>query len=407
MRSLLVLTCCIALAPLAARADQDKHKKKKEQQQAQQSQTQPGDKSSARPTKGTQGQTGQTQQGANGAYQANSNGNRKGAVAIPAFMRNARKAKSTESGKPTGAGKATSNLTGGHTSKRADGVVVQKVTDIATVKAIDSPTGAGKSTGAGKATSNLTGGHTSKSGKANFREFRIHKTTDAASPAGAGGQKTKGKAKGSQQSTAEGGPLYIGRNDGKVQQVGAANAKPLPGTPAVQLHKFSNTTFKTQHFNLPSKSKPATSVAPAVNFQQGRHIQGSQNWQGSNYQVFRSYKSEWHDKNWWSNHYNRVVFVYGGWYAWNPGGWWIPAWGYAPNAYYAWDGPIYAYNDLPPDQVIANVQAALQEQGYYQGEVDGLIGPLTREALANYQRDHGLYETAAIDQPTLESLGMA
>ena len=35
----------------------------------------------------------------------------------------------------------------------------------------------------------------------------------------------------------------------------------------------------------------------------------------------------------------------------------------------------------PPDQVIADVQAALQQMGYYQGEVDGLLGPMTREAL--------------------------
>jgi peptidoglycan hydrolase-like protein with peptidoglycan-binding domain len=38
--------------------------------------------------------------------------------------------------------------------------------------------------------------------------------------------------------------------------------------------------------------------------------------------------------------------------------------------------------------------------------VDGLLGPLTRSAIANYQRANGLAETAAIDQPTLESLGM-
>jgi hypothetical protein len=114
----------------------------------------------------------------------------------------------------------------------------------------------------------------------------------------------------------------------------------------------------------------------------------------------------WHDRGWWRNHYNRVVSVYGGWYYWNAG-WWYPAWGYAPNSYYAYDGPIYAYNNLPPDQVVANVQAALQEQGYYRGEVDGLLGPLTREAIAGYQRDHGLYTTAAIDQPTLNSLGMS
>ena len=165
----------------------------------------------------------------------------------------------------------------------------------------------------------------------------------------------------------------------------------------------SNKKYKTQRFNLASNTRPTK--FKAVTFQQNRRIQGSQYWQGKNYWAFRNYSPVWHDRIWWRNHYNRVVFVYGGWYYWNAG-WWYPAWGYAPNAYYAYDGPIYAYNSLPPDQVIANVQAALQEQGYYQGEVDGLLGPLTREAIAGYQRDHGLYTTAAIDEPTLESLGM-
>jgi peptidoglycan hydrolase-like protein with peptidoglycan-binding domain len=45
--------------------------------------------------------------------------------------------------------------------------------------------------------------------------------------------------------------------------------------------------------------------------------------------------------------------------------------------------------------------------GYYKGEVDGLLGPLTRDALTAYQADNGLPQTAAIDQPTLDSLGMS
>src|SRR5206468_5538190 len=152
--------------------------------------------------------------------------------------------------------------------------------------------------------------------------------------------------------------------------------------------------LKPQHFNLPKQ--PNTAKAPPVKFQQGRHIQGSQNWQGQKYAVFRNYKSEWHDQGWWHSHYPRVTFVFGAPYYWNAG-YWFPAWGYNPNAYYAYDGPIYGYNNLPPDQVIANAQAALQQQGYYQGEVDGLLGPLTRDAIANYQRDHGLYTTSTID----------
>src|SRR6266516_339880 len=162
--------------------------------------------------------------------------------------------------------------------------------------------------------------------------------------------------------------------------------------------------LKAQKFNLPKQ--PNTAKAPPVKFQPNKHIEGSQNWQGQQYTVFRNYKSEWHDQNCWHSHHSNIVFVFGAPYYWNAG-YWFPAWGYNPNAYYAWDGPIYGYNHLPPDQVIANAQAALQQQGYYQGEVDGLLGPLTRAAIANYQRDHGLYTTSTIDQPTLRSLGMA
>ena len=213
---------------------------------------------------------------------------------------------------------------------------------------------------------------------------------------GAGAQKTK-KAKGSQQIATQGGQIAGGA-------AGAQKTKKSKGSATNAVAVQSSTkTFKAKRFNLQTKTRPAT--VGSVTFQPNRHIQGSQTWQGSNYRVFRNYSSQWHERNWWRNHYNRVVFVYGGWYAWNAG-YWIPAWGYDSNAYYAYDGPIYAYNNLPPDQVIANVQAALQQQGYYQGEVDGLLGPLTRAAVANYQRDHGLYITSAIDRPTLSSLGM-
>jgi Putative peptidoglycan binding domain len=162
--------------------------------------------------------------------------------------------------------------------------------------------------------------------------------------------------------------------------------------------------YKAQKFKLHTKAPPGH--IKGVKFQHDRRIAGSELWGGSNYYAFRNYRSAWHDRNWWSGHCNRFVFAYGGWYYWNSG-YWYPAWGYDPGAYYAYDGPIYAYNDLPPDQVVANVQAALQQQGYYQGAVDGLLGPLTRAAVATYQRDHGLYVTSAIDRPTLESLGMS
>jgi len=196
-------------------------------------------------------------------------------------------------------------------------------------------------------------------------------------------------------------------NTGQVKKAGKPNqakTATVSDQNAAKGKFAKNKPLKPQHFNLPKQ--PNTAKAPPVKFQQGRRIQGSQNWQGQQYTVFRNYKSEWHDQNWWRGHYgNNLTFVFGAPYYWNAG-YWFPAWGYTPNAYYAWDGPIYAHNRLPPDQVIANVQAALQQQDYYRGEVDGLIGPLTRGAIADYQRDHGLYTTSTIDQPTLQSLGI-
>lgn len=127
------------------------------------------------------------------------------------------------------------------------------------------------------------------------------------------------------------------------------------------------------------------------------------NWQDAR----RHYDHRWHDRDWWRRHYTTIIFVNNGYYCWDAG-WWYPAWGYDPAAdYYAYDGPIYGYDGLPPDQVIARVQTTLQQQGYYLGIIDGELGPMTQQALAAWQRDHGLAITTAIDYPTLASLGLA
>jgi hypothetical protein len=183
-------------------------------------------------------------------------------------------------------------------------------------------------------------------------------------------------------------PRAVSAQNNKVQAV--------PSNPTARV--------EARHFNL-SRSPNAT--IQSATFNQNYRIHGSENWQGQQYAAFHNYRGEWHDQGWWHNHYNRIVLISGGWYFWNAG-YWAPAWGYnSEAAYYPYNGPIYAYNNLPPDQVIANVQSTLQSQGYYRGEVDGLLGPATRSALADYQGDHGLYRTEAIDEPTLSSLGLS
>jgi hypothetical protein len=163
--------------------------------------------------------------------------------------------------------------------------------------------------------------------------------------------------------------------------------------------------IKQQHVNFHAQPRP--DKVPAVTFSANFRIQGSDRWQGPRYEVYRSYHPERHDQGWYRSRYQRVELISGGYYYYN-NNYWYPAWGYNPsNEYYAYDAPIYAGKHAePPDKVIADVQAVLQEMGYYKGEVDGLLGPLTREALTGYQTDHGMTVTAVIDEPTLDSLGM-
>ena len=138
------------------------------------------------------------------------------------------------------------------------------------------------------------------------------------------------------------------------------------------------------------------------------------NWQGKTpgwKDAKRNHHDHWrdrhhHDRNWWHKHCDAIVLVGWGYWGWYDN-WWYPAWGYDPYySYYDYNGPIYGYDGLQPDEVIANVQAALQQLGYYSYAVDGVLGPATEAAIENYQRDYGLPVTGAIDSATVRSLGL-
>ncbi len=118
------------------------------------------------------------------------------------------------------------------------------------------------------------------------------------------------------------------------------------------------------------------------------------------------YRHERHDHDWWKQHYIVIVLVGGGYY-YQDSGYWYPAWGYDPNyERYDYDGPIYTYGNLLPDQVIANVQNALKALGYYAGDVNGSLGANTRNALTAYQQDYGLDLTGVVDEATVRALGL-
>jgi len=54
----------------------------------------------------------------------------------------------------------------------------------------------------------------------------------------------------------------------------------------------------------------------------------------------------------------------------------------------------------------ASVQMALTRSGYYNGPIDGRIGPMSRQAISNYQSDRGFRVTGYPDANLLNSLGL-
>lgn len=193
------------------------------------------------------------------------------------------------------------------------------------------------------------------------------------------------------------------------------NAQRLPGNRRL--------TSPENSFNQRARRKVQTGPSNAAKFSarsQRNQFKGTaldpetrghlRNWTGSrNTFAEARWKNQYHchrphHKDWWRRHCSVIIFYNWGFWGWY-GGWWYPTWGYDPYySYYEYSEPIYGYDGLTPEQITANVQSALQELGYYDGPIDGVVGELTRAAIAAFQRDNGLGVTSAIDEPTLTAL---
>jgi hypothetical protein len=133
------------------------------------------------------------------------------------------------------------------------------------------------------------------------------------------------------------------------------------------------------------------------------------NWDRSRDHYWNGHRCHWHNNSW-------IIFDTG-FYPWG--------WGYYPygSPYYYDDGYYgdavyderYAANEYAPAQSndssaheagsrVSDVQSALARAGYYDGAIDGVLGPGTRKALRNYQRDHGLEVTGGINRALTDAL---
>ena len=150
--------------------------------------------------------------------------------------------------------------------------------------------------------------------------------------------------------------------------------------------------------------------------------------------VVAQHSANWHrdwDRgrdHWWHGHHCR--FIDGSWVIFDSGFYpWWPYW--YPDDYYGYNyyGDPYGYDsgsydsgvyegneyygqngdtssDQYTDSTVVAAQEQLARQHYYHGEIDGIIGPETRRAIGQYQRDHDLRVTGYLTSDTLRALGL-
>jgi Putative peptidoglycan binding domain len=171
-------------------------------------------------------------------------------------------------------------------------------------------------------------------------------------------------------------------------------------------------------FGHPSHARPQLGSSlgsrPAIARQSDQRFSNVRN------HVVSQHDANWHN-DWDKRHahfdHNRFfVFIGGFWWGLDAG--YFP-WDYLPyypNDYYPYDyytdADPYDYNGInynidPSDSAtVQTVQMQLARLGYYNGSIDGVFGPSTRDAVAKYQIANQLNVTGSLSRDTLQSLGL-
>ena len=70
------------------------------------------------------------------------------------------------------------------------------------------------------------------------------------------------------------------------------------------------------------------------------------------------------------------------------------------------EAPVQDNQPLSSREMISRAQTALKEQGYYEGQADGVMNARTSTALKTYQKENKLPQTGDLDPETARSLGI-
>ncbi len=141
----------------------------------------------------------------------------------------------------------------------------------------------------------------------------------------------KGRHARTEAATANKLPSPVPAGASEQSRVGSASQANKPNVQAKKPDPQTIQKIKAEHASF--RAQPRPDKVPAATFNQNYRISGSEHWQGRQYEVFRSYHPERHDRGWYHSHFSRIELIGGGYYYWNSG-YWYPAWGYDPSAEY-------------------------------------------------------------------------
>ena len=211
-----------------------------------------------------------------------------------------------------------------------------------------------------------------------------------------------------------GGPAHFGS--------GTPRFSGRPGTLPMRAPWFTGPDHRTINRPAPSNIARNGGAMPSAALPSRAFPQGGLN--GRTDHIAERHEANWHSD--WDrrhahfDHGHFFVFQDGFWFGLDAGlfPWdYLPyyAYDYYPYDYYAGgDTDVQAYDNTEPvyddapvaDSTVQAAQTRLTQLGYYNGPVDGIFGPATRDAVAKYQIARQLNVTGSLSPDTLQSLGL-
>jgi hypothetical protein len=174
------------------------------------------------------------------------------------------------------------------------------------------------------------------------------------------------------------GPAF-GYDHSKKDDRGAQAAFVAKGSAPKSVTGYSTRSFTPSHSTAYRPERSTSTIA----------------YSGYGYKGKRVYAFSAHP-GWYPGH----AYYWGGHhYRWYGNGWFIVD----PAPVYVYPAPVYPVYGAP---VSVRVQQALARLGFYQGPIDGIVGPGTQAAIAGYQQTNGLRVTGTINPPLVNSLGI-